>query len=164
MNIDIDHVHFSYNPERAVLKGMNLKVAPGEIVGLLGENGSGKTTTFKLLSGLLYPDEGNVSITGLSVLDQLNEALKKSAFVPDEPLLYPKFSALENMNLFSILWGLKGYVSRRHAEALLKEVGLWEVRNQWVQSYSRGMKQKLSLCTALLHKPKVLLMDEPFTG
>jgi ABC-2 type transport system ATP-binding protein len=163
-NIDIENVFFSYSPEKPVLKGLNISVKPNEIVGLLGANGSGKTTTFKLLSGLLSPDEGNIKVGGVSIFTALEKALKKCAYIPDEPLLYPNFSALENMNLFSILWGVESYLAKTRSEKLLKEVGLWDVRNQWVKSYSRGMKQKLSLCAALLHEPKILLMDEPFTG
>ena len=155
---------FSYNQEQPVLKGLNLEVFPNEIVGLLGANGSGKTTTFKLLSGLLHPDEGHLAVAGIPILDQPREALKRCAYVPDDSLLYAQFSALENLNLFAILWGVEGGLARQRSEKLLKEVGLWEVRNQWVKSYSRGMKQKLSICAALLHEPQVLLMDEPFTG
>jgi ABC-2 type transport system ATP-binding protein len=163
-NVRIDNVFFAYAPEKPVLRGLTFEVAPREIVGLLGANGSGKTTTFKLLSGLLHPDEGHMTLAGISVTDQPREALKKCAYVPDESLLYPHFSALENMNLFAILWGVEGKVAKLRTEQLLRAVGLWEVRKQWVKSYSRGMKQKLSICVALLHEPKVLLMDEPFTG
>jgi ABC-2 type transport system ATP-binding protein len=163
-NIEIENVFFAYGPEKPVLNGLNIAVAPNEIVGLLGENGSGKTTTFKLLSGLLYPDEGTIRVAGISVIEDLPKALKKCAYIPDDSLLYPNFSALENMNLFSILWGVEKTFAKEHTEKLLKEVGLWEVRNQWVKSYSRGMRQKLSICAALLHEPKVLLMDEPFSG
>jgi ABC-2 type transport system ATP-binding protein len=163
-NLEIENLHFSYSSEKPVIRGIEINVKPKEIVGLLGANGSGKTTTFKLLSGLLYPDEGEIKIAGVSLSKELDTALKRSAYIPDEPLLYPNFSALENLNLFSMLWGVESYLAKKRAEELLKEVGLWDVRNQWVKSYSRGMKQKLSICAALMHEPKVLLMDEPFTG
>lgn len=163
-NVEIENLHFSYGTEKPVIRGLTINIKPKEIVGLLGANGSGKTTTFKLLSGLLYPDEGKVKIAGISLLKDIDGALKKSAYIPDEPLLYPNFSALENLNLFAVLWGVESFLAKNRAEELLKQVGLWDVRNQWVKSYSRGMKQKLSICAALMHEPKVLLMDEPFTG
>ena len=89
---------------------------------------------------------------------------RRSGYVPDTPLLYPQLSAAENLNLFGLLWGVASDRIGPRAEALLKEVALWDVRDQWVRSYSHGMRQKLSLCAALLHEPQVLLMDEPFTG
>jgi ABC-2 type transport system ATP-binding protein len=162
--VKVNNVHFAYDNNKSVLIGLNFEVAPHEIVGLLGANGSGKTTTFKLLSGLLNPDDGSIEIAGISIKEDLKNALKKCAFVPDESLLYPGFSAEENMNLFSILWGVDPTIAKERAKSLLEEVGLWSIKNQWVKSYSRGMKQKLSLCTALIHEPNVLLMDEPFTG
>jgi ABC-2 type transport system ATP-binding protein len=162
--VKVNNVHFAYDDNKSVLTGLNFEVSPHEIVGLLGANGSGKTTTFKLLSGLLNPDDGAIEISGISIKDDLKSALKKCAFVPDESLLYPGFSAEENMNLFSILWGVDPVIAKEKAKSLLEEVGLWSIKNQWVKSYSRGMKQKLSLCTALIHEPNVLLMDEPFTG
>jgi ABC-2 type transport system ATP-binding protein len=165
MNIvKVKDVFFSYDDKKKVLSGLNIEVSSGEIVGLLGANGSGKTTTFKLLSGLINPDEGTIEIDGVSIGEDLKGALKKCAFVPDESLLYPGFSAEENMNLFSILWGVDPIVAKESTKKLLEEVGLWQIKNQWVKSFSRGMKQKLSLCTALIHEPKILLMDEPFTG
>jgi ABC-2 type transport system ATP-binding protein len=163
-NIDIKNVFFSYDQKRSVLSGLNLQVKPNEVVGLLGANGSGKTTTFKLLSGLLRANEGSINIAGVSLSEDPKKAMKRCSYIPDETLLYPNFSALENMNLFAILWGVEKQAAQTRAEKLLKEVGLWDVRNEWVKSYSRGMKQKLSLCAGLLHEPRVLLMDEPFTG
>lgn len=162
--IDFNRVVFGYPDGNTVLKGFNLKVASGEIIGLLGENGSGKTTTFNLLSGLLTPDEGSVNVLGMPMPTHRKEILQKSAYLPDESLLYPQFSALENMNMFALLWGIKGSEAKEKSEILLKEVGLWDIRNQWVKSYSKGMKQKLSICTALIHNPQLLLMDEPFNG
>lgn len=164
INVEIENVFFSYNPDKAVLKGINIRIGQNEIVGLLGSNGSGKTTTLKLLTGLLSPTGGDIKICGKSLQYDRRENNKLVAYVPDESLLYPNFSALENMNLFSVLWGTEGSVAKTRTEKLLKEVGLWEVRNQWVNSYSKGMKQKLSICVALLNEPRVLIMDEPFNG
>ena len=133
--INIENVFFSYNSNKPVLKGINLHVGENEIVGLLGSNGSGKTTTLKLLTGLLSPTEGDIKICGKSLQNNKKESHKIVAYVPDETLLYPNFSALENMNLFSILWGTEKNIAKSRTEKLLKEVGLWEVRNQWVNAY-----------------------------
>lgn len=163
-NIEFKNVAFAYEPDRPVLKGINMNVEEGEIVGLLGSNGSGKTTTLKMLAGLLYPTGGDIKICGKSLQYDNKDQKKLVAYVPDETLLYPNFSALENMNLFAILWGTAGKIAKTRSEQLLKEVGLWEVRNQWVSAYSKGMKQKLSICVALMNSPRVLIMDEPFNG
>jgi ABC-2 type transport system ATP-binding protein len=157
-------VWFAYEPSRPVLAGLDLQARGGEILGFLGANGAGKTTTFRLLSGLLRPDAGEVEVAGVSLPQDPRGARLRSAYLPDEPLLYPTLSALENLNMFALLWGVKKEMAQERAESLLHQVDLWAVRHQWVRTYSRGMRQKLALCAALLHEPKVLLMDEPFTG
>lgn len=162
--IEMNDVYFSFGAEKPVLQGLNLHVEGQEILGLLGTNGSGKTTTFRILTGLLKSQKGSVKICGKSIQKDNGNAAKTIGYVPDESLLYPNLSAMENMNLFSILWGVERFLAKTRTEQLLHEVGLWEHRNQWVKSYSKGMKQKLSLCAALLHEPRVLILDEPFTG
>jgi ABC-type multidrug transport system ATPase subunit len=163
-NVEIEKVFFSYNSEKSVLNGINLNIGKNEIVGLLGSNGSGKTTTLKLLAGLLSPSGGEIKIFGNSFNHNRKEIKKLVAFVPEETLLYSNLSAFENMNLFSMLWGTEMGFAKNQTEKLLKEVGLWEVRNEWISSYSKGMKQKLSLCAALVNEPQILIMDEPFNG
>lgn len=162
--VHIKRVWFSYKPDHPILRGINLEAQPGEILGLLGANGAGKTTTFRMLAGLLQPDAGEIRVADVDVRTAPRAAKMRCAYLPDEPLLYPNLSALENLNLFSVLWGVPGALAKTRAEALLHEVGLWPVRQQQAQTYSRGMRQKLALCTALIHDPDVLLMDEPFTG
>ena len=157
-------VRAAYSPEQPVLRGLTLEVAAGEIVALLGRNGSGKTTTFRLLAGLLRPDSGTIEIAGTSVLADSKESRRLVGYVPDESLLYPTLSALENLNMFGLLWNVRRERIRERARELLTAVGLWSVRDQWVRSYSLGMRQKVAFCAALLPEPRVLLMDEPFTG
>jgi ABC-2 type transport system ATP-binding protein len=160
----LSNVEFAYGRARPVLRGLDLDAPPGAILGLLGRNGAGKTTTFRIAAGLLRPDSGEVWIGDVSVLANGRDARRITGYMPDEPLLYPTLSALENLNMFALLWGVPADAARDRADQLLRDVGLWGVKDQWVRSYSRGMRQKLAFCTALLHRPRVLLMDEPFTG
>jgi ABC-2 type transport system ATP-binding protein len=164
VSIVLDRVSFAYGSGTPVLSELSLAARPGEIVGLLGSNGAGKTTTFRLLAGLLRPDQGEVRVAGVSVAAEPREARRRSAYVPDEPLTYATLSALENIDLFGRLWGVPAEEARARGETLLRAVDLWPVRHQWVAAYSRGMRQKLALAVALLHRPQVLVMDEPFTG
>lgn len=164
MTIRLQSIHFAYQSDRPVLRGLDLTVERGQLVGLLGANGAGKTTTFRLLVGLLRPDGGVLEIAGVSVLADPREVKRRAGYLPDEPMLYPTLSALENLDLIGRLWGVAPSEAQQRGEQLVREVGLWEVRNQWVRSYSRGMRQKLALCAALLHEPRVLLLDEPFAG
>src|SRR4051812_3966520 len=157
-------VRFSYDSRRDLLKGVNLHVQSGEITALLGNNGAGKTTTFRIVAGLLHPGHGDVEVGGVSLRQQPTEARRTLGYVPEQHLLYPSLSALENLNMFGLLWGVDHEAVRQRSHELLTSAGLWPMRNEWVENYSTGARQKLSLCVALLHQPRVLLMDEPFTG
>jgi ABC-2 type transport system ATP-binding protein len=162
--IRLDEVKFSYGAGRQVLRGVTLDVPAGQVVGLLGANGAGKTTTFKILAGLLRADSGTVTIDGVAAAAEPLEARQRTAFVPDTPLLYDQMSAQENLNMFALLWNVDAAAAKARSAQLLREAGLWSVRDEWVRGYSAGMKQKLSLCAALLHDPRVMVLDEPFSG
>ncbi|WP_426748190.1 ABC transporter ATP-binding protein [Myxococcus faecalis] len=162
--VKLSGVSFRHGQGPAVLDQVSLEARPGEVLGLLGANGAGKTTLFRVVAGLLKPRAGQVRVAGIDVATNPSKASQRLGFVPDEPLLYPRLSALENLNQFALLWGVPATQARPWAEALLRDTGLWEVREAWVESYSRGMRQKLSVCCALLHRPSVLMLDEPFNG
>ncbi len=162
--ITLQEVSFSYGAHRPVLRGVTLQVHSGQVLGLLGSNGAGKTTTFKILAGLLRANGGVVEIDGVSSAARPVEARQRMAFVPDTPLLYGQMSAQENLNMFALLWNVDAATARARSTQLLHDSGLWEVRDQWVRGYSTGMKQKLSLCAAMLHDPRVIVIDEPFSG
>ncbi|MEW6420120.1 MAG: ABC transporter ATP-binding protein [Deinococcota bacterium] len=149
---------------KPVLNGLSFEVRAGELLALLGHNGAGKTTTFRILAGLLRPDAGEVVIGGVNLRDDPKAARAACAFLPDEPLLYTQLSALENLAAYAALWGVPSAQARERARALLQEADLWAVRHALTSTYSRGMKQKLAICAALLHQPRVLLMDEPLSG
>jgi ABC-2 type transport system ATP-binding protein len=162
--INLEDVRFSYGSDRPVLRGVTLDVRAGEVVGLLGANGAGKTTTFKILAGLLRADSGTVTIDGVPAATQAIEARQRTAFVPDTSLLYEQMSAEENLNMFGVLWNVGAATIEERGAELLRRSGLWDVRDEWVRSYSTGMRQKLSLCVALLLDPQVIVLDEPFSG
>jgi ABC-2 type transport system ATP-binding protein len=164
LGVELRDVHFRYVRDVPVLRGVDFSVRRGEVAALLGSNGAGKTTLFRLIAGLARPDSGSIQVAGLNVSAASRETRRRCGFVPDEPLLYRQLSASENLCMVAILWGVAAGTARSRAEELLLEVGLWEVRDQLVASYSRGMTQKLAICAALLPAPEVLLMDEPFTG
>lgn len=162
--ISLENVRFSYGADRPVLRGVSMDVQAGQVVGLLGANGAGKTTTFKILAGLLRADSGSVTIDGVAASTQPIEARQRTAFVPDTSLLYEQLSAEENLNMFALLWNVDAATAQTRSARLLHEAGLWSVRDEWVRGYSAGMKQKLSLCAALLHDPQVIVLDEPLSG
>ena len=160
----LQDIWFGYRPDRATLRGVSLAVNAGEIVGLLGRNGAGKTTTFRILTGLLRPERGSVIVGGFDAASHRVEVQRRIAFMPTTPLLYEQLSAEENLNMFALLWGVEAAAANERSHRLLHEVGLWDVRHDWVESYSTGMKQRLSICVAILLDPAVIVMDEPFNG
>ena len=164
--IDVENVIFRHGGPGApeVLRGLSLTAHAGEIMGLLGANGAGKTTLFRLIVGLARSQQGKIRVAGIDMRDGRREASRHLGFVPDEPLLYDKMSALENVNRFALLWGVPGQQARAHTETWLKHADLWNERNRLVETYSRGMRQRLSVVCVLLHRPSVLVLDEPFTG
>ena len=146
------------------MSDLNLTIHAGEFYALLGPNGAGKTTTLRMVAGLLKPDAGAISVFGVDVFAQPMEAKRLIAWCPDEPLLYDRLNPMEYLEFVSGLWGVPPKAAREHAEALLKGFGLWDQRAQYCEGFSRGMKQKVSLAGALIHGPKLLILDEPLTG
>ncbi|MGE0864405.1 MAG: ABC transporter ATP-binding protein [Vicinamibacterales bacterium] len=162
--IAVANLWFAFKNRNPVLKGVSFEVRPGEIVGLAGPNGSGKTTTLRIIAGLLNPDEGAVHVAGAAAGGDGTARRRITAFIPDHSLLYDALSGEENMNMFGLLWGLAPGEIRSRSDALFAEVGLSESRRHYVSQYSAGMRQKLSFCCALLNRPSVVIMDEPFTA
>ncbi|HIE95135.1 MAG TPA: ABC transporter ATP-binding protein [Acidobacteria bacterium] len=159
--IHIEKLVKVYGGFRAV-DGLSLQVGTGQILGLVGPNGAGKTTTLRCLAGIIPPTSGRVTIAGFDLQTHPLEARKRLAFVPDEPHLFDHLTALDHLTLFSRLYGVADGPAR--AEALLEEAGLGDQRLSFPSELSRGMKQKLVVACALLHRPEVLVLDEPLTG
>jgi ABC-2 type transport system ATP-binding protein len=143
---------------------LDLKVRPGELYALLGPNGAGKTTTLRMVTGLLKPDGGSISVFGVDALADPAAAKRIIAWLPDEPMLYDKLTPLEYLDFVAGLWSVPGKIARERAEELLKAFDLWDQRGQRCEGFSRGMKQKAVLAGALIHDPKLLILDEPLTG
>ncbi len=144
------------------VKSLNLEVPPGEILGLVGPNGAGKTTTLRALAGILRPTEGALSIAGFDLAVAPVDAKRRLAFIPDEPHLFDYLTVEEHLRFTARLYGVSDAEAR--IPVLLAEMELTEKRGVLPSELSRGMKQKLSVATALLHDPSVLILDEPLTG
>jgi ABC-2 type transport system ATP-binding protein len=159
--IEVEGLSKDYGSVRAV-NGLSLRVARGEILGLVGPNGAGKTTTLRCLTGIVPPTGGTIRIGGFDLLSQPIQAKKRLAFVPDEPRLFDYLTARDHLAVTARLYGVADGEAR--AEALLAELELGDRRDAFPSELSRGMKQKLMVAMALLHRPEAMLLDEPLTG
>ena len=144
------------------VKGVSFKVEPGEVYGLIGPNGSGKSTTMKVLLGLLIPTQGKTSIFGVD--SQKVESRCTVGFLPENPYFYKHLTGLETMLFFGRLCGLKGKRLQDQARELLKLTGLENAADRRLGGYSKGMLQRIGLAQALVHEPKLLVLDEPTAG
>jgi ABC-2 type transport system ATP-binding protein len=144
--------------------GVSLDVAPGEIHGFLGPNGAGKTTSIRVIAGLLKPTSGRVTIDGHDLATEAEAAKAALGFIPDRPFIYEKLTAGEFLRFHAGLYGMDGNgVGERATEMLeLFELRRWE--GELVESFSHGMKQRLVMCAAFLHRPRAVLVDEPMVG
>jgi len=141
---------------------VNLEVAAGVIFGFLGPNGAGKTTTIKMMAGLLQPTEGTILIGGHDIMTEPLMAKAITGFIPDRPFLYEKLTATEFMHFVARLYEMDD--SHKRISELLELFGLPDWKNELVENFSHGMKQRLVMASALLHHPKVLVVDEPMVG
>ena len=157
----LDEVFKSYGKVMA-LSGLNLRVKEGETLGIVGPNGAGKTTTFKILSALLKPDSGVVSLDGVDVQADPLKAKKLLGYLPDLPLLFERLTVFDSLKMYARAWSLQSDKTR--VLRVVNEFGLEAFRNRQVRTLSKGQKQRVSLACALLHEPRILLLDEPFTG
>jgi ABC-2 type transport system ATP-binding protein len=150
--------------ERAAVQDVSLSIDEGEIFGLLGPNGAGKTTTLSVVSTLLPPSAGRVTIAGLDVGRDAARIKALCGFVPQDLALYPTLSAWDNLLYFGQLYGLRGRGLRERVGAVLEDVRLGDRAHDPVSTFSGGMKRRVNLAAALVHRPKVLFLDEPTVG
>ncbi len=146
------------------VRDLNLVVQPGELVALLGPNGAGKTTTVRMLAAILPPGSGQARICGYDVVRDAQRVRRMVGLLTEYPGLYGRMAALEYLAFFGALLGLDAVVCRQRSEVLLRQFGLWEVRDRQLESFSKGMRQKMALIRAMIHDPPVLFLDEPTTA
>jgi heme exporter protein A len=159
--IDITGLHFSFGGP-AVLKGVDLSIEQGDLITVFGPNGAGKTTLLKILAGLLRPAKGTVLIAGVDAARSPTSLRRLIGMISHQPYVYPQLTGRENLEFYAGLYGLVD--PRRKAKQMLEQMQLQTAADTEVGTYSRGMQQRLAVARALLHDPRVLLLDEPFTG
>jgi ABC-2 type transport system ATP-binding protein len=150
--------------DRIAVDALDLIVRSGEFYALLGPNGAGKTTTLRMVAGLLRPDAGSVSVLGIDALADPVAAKQITAWVSDEPMIYDKLTPLEYLAFVAGLWGIDPAVSENSARELLTSLGLAPHQHERCEGFSKGMRQKVALAGALIHNPRLIILDEPLTG
>jgi ABC-2 type transport system ATP-binding protein len=150
--------------DRPAVDGLDLTIRIGEFYALLGPNGAGKTTTLRMVAGLLRPDAGSVSIMGIDALRDPVAAKRIMAWVSDEPMIYDKLTPLEYLEFVAGLWGIDPAVAESSARELLASLGLAANMHERCEGFSKGMRQKVALAGALVHDPRLIILDEPLTG
>ncbi|MEG2788054.1 MAG: ABC transporter ATP-binding protein [Romboutsia sp.] len=161
--IEIKDLKMNYG-DKEVLKGINLDIYKGNIIGYIGSNGAGKSTTIKILLGLVKGYSGNVSIFGKNIEDEENEYKEKIGYVPEIAKLYESLTAREYLTFTGQIYGLEYEKSDEKALNLMEVLGIGEAYNSRLASFSKGMKQKVVIISALLHNPDILFLDEPLSG
>jgi ABC-2 type transport system ATP-binding protein len=148
----------------AAVKGIDLTVRRGEILGFLGPNGAGKTTTIRMVAGVLRPSEGAILVGGDDLERRPQEAKARIGYIPDRPFLYEKLSGGEFLRFVAGLWGRNGDAAEARADRLLELFHLTPWKDELIESYSHGMRQKLLISSALIHQPELIVVDEPMVG
>ncbi|MDD6262705.1 MAG: ABC transporter ATP-binding protein [Clostridiales bacterium] len=161
--LKIEHLTKTYGPKTAV-DDLSLEIKPGEICAFIGHNGAGKTTTIKACCGLLTPDSGEIYIDGISVAREPVKAKSRLAYIPDNPDLYDFMTGIQYLNFTADIFGVGESERNEKISRYAGVFGITQALGQAVGTYSHGMKQKLALISALIHSPKLIIMDEPFVG
>lgn len=156
--------HLSKSFDRKVVDDLDLTVRAGEFYALLGPNGAGKTTILRMVAGLLQPDAGDITIFGINALADPVAAKRLVAWVSDEPMVYDRLTPLEYLEFVAGLWQVDPATARARAHDLIDWLGLGPHANELCGGFSKGMLQKVALAGALVHDPKLIILDEPLTG
>ncbi len=161
--LQIEHLTKTYGEKKAV-DDLSLHILPGEIYGFIGHNGAGKTTTLKSVAGILRFDAGEIRIAGTSIRTDPLACKRKLAYIPDNPDLYDYMTGIQYLNFIANIFGVSAADRQARIRELAERFELTNDLAQPIAAYSHGMKQKLALISALIHEPKLIIMDEPFVG
>lgn len=161
--LKIAHLTKTYGSKKAV-DDLNLHIQKGEIYGFIGHNGAGKTTTIKSCAGILQFDAGDIWVDGMPLKEKPLDCKRIIAYLPDNPDLYEFYTGIKYVEFIADIYGVSGDMRRRNIEKYADMFGMTQDMGQLISAYSHGMKQKLALISALIHEPKLLMLDEPFTG
>lgn len=161
--LDIQHLTKTYGEKKAV-DDLTLHIAPGEIYGFIGHNGAGKTTTLKSVVGILQFDQGEITIGGKSIKTDPLACKRLLAYIPDNPDLYDYMTGIKYLNFIADVFGVDAQTRRERIRTYADTFELTGDLAQPIAAYSHGMKQKLAIISALIHQPRLLIMDEPFVG
>jgi ABC-2 type transport system ATP-binding protein len=161
--VELERLGKTYGEFTAV-DGVDLAVGEGEIFALLGPNGAGKTTTIRMLMGILQPTTGRARVLGLDCFRRRAEVMRHVGYLPDEPVFYDYLRGREILRFVGGMHGLPAGEARRREQALVERLDLGDALDEYAANYSKGMKKKLALACALLHEPRVLVLDEPTNG
>jgi ABC-2 type transport system ATP-binding protein len=161
--IEFQQVHRTYG-EKVAVENLTLRVASGELYSMLGHNGAGKTTALKMLVGLIRPSHGTIRVGGFDLVTHTREATSLIGYVPDQPYLYDKLTGREILQFVSRMYGMDGREREFSIDREIERFELGEFVDQLTETYSHGMKQRTVFASALLHAPRVLVVDEPMVG
>lgn len=163
--IEINNLSKKYNGANSyALENTTLKIEPGKIIGFIGHNGAGKSTTLKMITGVLTPTTGDVIINDYSVIKNELEAKKQFGYVPDTPDIFLKLTGFEYLNFMGTVYGVSPDELKQRINKLAEEYLMSDKMDDLIDSYSHGMRQKIVVMGALVHEPKILILDEPLTG
>lgn len=161
--LEVNNLNKSYNSHQA-LNGVSFKLEKGQFYGLLGPNGAGKTTTISIISTLISPDNGYVAINGIKISDNVQASKQLIGLVPQEIALYQELTAWDNLMFWGSLYEIPKAELKLRADEILTLFGLSDRKNEKIKNYSGGMKRRINIASALLHRPELLILDEPTVG
>lgn len=161
--IETENLCKDYDGQKAVID-LNLNIKSGELFCFLGPNGAGKTTTIKMLTGLLIPSSGKARVAGYDIQENPVEAKRRIGYIPDRPYLYEKLSGRDFITFVGDLFGIDRKIQQERMDYYLELFSLTRARDQFIENYSHGMRQKLVFAASLMHEPEVIIVDEPMVG
>ncbi len=162
--LNIHHLTKHYPSSQKGVTDLSLHIAPGDLYAFIGHNGAGKTTTLKAICGIHSFDSGEIFIDGISIRDNPLAAKKKLAYIPDNPDLFDYLTGIQYLNFVADIFGLAADIRKDSIQRYADAFGITEALGDLISSYSHGMKQKLAIISALIHSPRLLILDEPFVG